>query len=240
MEGDLNRAEDLFEEAATLATERNASPPFLYNQVLYRYGYLMIETGRAADLFQAAENDPGWGLNGADSSPLSGAIRDLMHAAAQRSLIEQGELSTTRLDAVMAQVDRAMIEFRSIGYSDYVVRGLLERVHVLRTRRNPEDYAAALDDLDEVEAEVARGGMALLAADLHLHRAACHLAWWPAMTPRQQAEVAAPLNGSLRQAAQQVRDLGYGRRRPMLTELERQARTLLTPRQAPDRRLPAE
>ncbi len=90
MVGKIRRARDLFAEAKAIAAEQEAKPPFLYSQNLYRYGYFVIETGGAATLLADAEQDPGWGLNGDDSSQLSRAIRRLVLGAARRSLVERG------------------------------------------------------------------------------------------------------------------------------------------------------
>ncbi|RSM73155.1 hypothetical protein DMB66_03755 [Actinoplanes sp. ATCC 53533] len=223
MVGDLGRAGELFAEAEAISLKLGANPPFGYSQTLYRYGYYVIETGGAAGLLTDAK-DPGWGLNGGNSTPLSRAIRPLVLAAAHRAQAERGALDRSRLAEVVARMDAVIVELRGVGYTDYIVRGLLERAHLLRVRQAPEDYAKALEDLDEAIIETTRGGMHLLAADVHLQRAACHLAVWPSLTPEQRNEAAARAARALAEAARRVRSLGYGRRYPMLADLERQAR----------------
>ncbi|MGY1501855.1 hypothetical protein ACW4TU_35610 [Streptomyces sp. QTS52] len=224
MVGKIRRARDLFAEARAIAAEQEAKPPFLYSQNLYRYGYFVIETGGATTLLSDAEQDPGWGLNGDDSSQLSRAIRQLVLGAARRSLVEQGALGREHLAAASAQVDDAIVELRGVGYIDYIVRGLLERAHLLRIRGNPEDYASALDDLDEALTETTRGSMKLLTADVYLQRAACHLAAWPSMTSDQHTAMKAHIAETLVEADQRIGVLGYKRRDTMLDELDQQAR----------------
>ncbi|MGQ4481583.1 phosphorylase family protein [Streptomyces sp. SAS_276] len=225
MAGKIRRARDLFTEAEAIAAEQAAKPPFLYSQNLYRYGYFAIETGGAATLLANAEHDPGWGLNGDDSSQLSRAIRRLVLGAARRSLVEQGALDREQLATAGAQVDDAIVDLRGVGYTDYIVRGLLERAHLLRIRGNPEDYASALDDLDEALIETTRGSMKLLTADVYLQQAACHLSAWPSMTFDQRPAMRTHLADTLTEADQRVWDLGYGRRDTMLDELKQQARS---------------
>lgn len=221
MEGDFEEAGDRFDEAKAIASEQGSNLPFLYSQNLYRYGYFAIETGGAAKLLADAEQQPDeWGLAGNKSSPLSRAIQKLILGAARRSQVEQEALSSEHLATAGALMDEAIVMFRGAGYTDYIVRGLLERAHLLRIRREPQDYASALDDLDEAQAEIARGSMKLLGADMSLQRAACHLAFWPTASPGQRAKV----SPTLAEAEERVRALNYGRRRPMLAELRRHAR----------------
>jgi tetratricopeptide (TPR) repeat protein len=68
-------ADSLFEEAKAIERERSPRPPFLYSQSLFRYGYFLIETGRAGSILSDEAQDPSWGTNGEDSSLLSEAIR---------------------------------------------------------------------------------------------------------------------------------------------------------------------
>ncbi|WP_405996674.1 AAA family ATPase [Streptomyces sp. NBC_00829] len=224
MVGDLDTARDRFDEAKVIAADQKVNLPFLYSQNLYRYGYFVIETGGAATLLTDAEQDPGWGLSGENSSQLSRAIKQLILGAACRSLVEQGAVGREHLSRASTQVDDAIVMFRGVGYTDYIVRGLLERAHLLRIRRRFEDYASALDDLDEALAETTRGNMKLLAADVYLQQAACHLTPWPSMPPEHQTEARAGVAATLAEADQQVSSLGYGRRYTMRRELKRQAR----------------
>jgi hypothetical protein len=222
MTGDLDRARELFTEAAAIAEAEHSDMPFLYSQNLYRYGYFAIETGGAAALVADAERDPRWGL-AANPSQLSYAIRKLVLGAAQRALAETGAGHADIAHAA-ADVDDAIVILRGLGYADYTVRGLLERAHLRRVRARPEDYAAALDDLDEALSEATRGRMALLATDAHLQRIACHLSVWPAQPPGWQEDLRAQVTASLNEASELVHTLRYGRRLGLLRHLRAQCR----------------
>lgn len=196
--------------------------PFLYSQNLYRYGYFAIETGEAATLLADAERDPQWGL-AEKPSQLSFAIRQLVLGAARRALVEAGA-DPVGLDQAATEVDDAIVIFRGVGYVDYTVRGLLERAHLRRVRGRPEDYAGALDDLDEALAETTRSRMMLLAADVHLQRVACHVAVWPMQHPGWQPDLRGQVMASLDEASGLVRSLGYGRRVGLLRQLRAKCR----------------
>jgi nucleoside phosphorylase len=222
MTGDSDLAKELFAEAAAIAVAGQSNMPFLYSQNMYRYGYFAIETGDAATLLADSERDSQWGL-AAKPSQLSYAIRQLVLGAARRALAEAG---TEPADLALAadEVDGAIVIFRGVGYTDYTVRGLLERAHLRQVRARQEDYAGALDDLDKALAETARSHMMLLAADVHLRRIACHLSVWPTQPTEWQAELRGQVAASLNQASELVRSLGYGRRTGMLMQLQAQCR----------------
>ena len=90
MLNNLAQADSLFGQAIAIERERRPRPPFLYSQSLCRYGYFLIETGRAVSILDNAAQDPLWGTNGDDTSLLSEAIRLLILGAAHRALIESG------------------------------------------------------------------------------------------------------------------------------------------------------
>jgi nucleoside phosphorylase len=221
MTGDLNAARELFDEAAAIAVAEQSNLPFLYSQNLYRYGYFAIETGDAAILLADAERDPRWGL-AAKPSQLSHAIRQLVLGAARRAMAEAGEPAD--LAQAAAEVDDAIVIFRGVGYTDYTVRGLLERAHLRQVRARPEDYAGALDDLDEAQAEVTRSHMTLLAADVHLQKVACHLSVWPRQPADWHADMRGQVAASLNEASNLVGSLGYRRRNGLVRRLTAQCR----------------
>lgn len=221
MLGDFNRAEVLFEAAREIDRERNPRPPFLYSQSLFRYGYYLIETNRAEKLLDDEARNADWGTNREDSSRLSKAIRLLVQGAARRALIERG--GEVRGLVVQAQriLDDSVIMFRSAGYADYLVRGLLERAHFYRIRRRTEDYAKTLEDLSSAAFEAKRGQMDLLYADVLLQRLACQLEFWPRMTNPERVVVRTQVSSTLDEAENRVRTLRYGRRQDMLGRLRR-------------------
>jgi hypothetical protein len=215
MRGDLDRAGTWFAEAQAV---EGSDTPFLYSQNLFRYGYYLIETGRAGQVLDSAR-DGNWGLNGKKSSQLSYAIRHLVIGAANRSLLEELGVDAELLAKAKSVMNQAIVGLRSVGYIDYVVRGLLERAHLLRVGGRTEDYAKALDDLSRCAVECERADMRLLAADVELQRAALFLDNWPTISD----QVGKAATDALRTAADLVTSLGYGRRRGMLDKLHQQA-----------------
>jgi len=218
MLGDVDRAAAIFDEAMSIDRMHQPRPPFLYSQGLYRYGYFLIEAGRARELIQAAEQ-PDWGINGDDTSLLSSAIRLLILGAAHRSLIENGEAGRVVVRRAHQLLDDAVAEFRAAGYADYFVRGLLERAHFHRVRQQDDGYAAAREDLDKATIEARRGRMDLLTADIELQRLAGHLQFWPAMTTLERDAVRGDVAELLARATDRVAALRYGRRQVMLNTL---------------------
>jgi tetratricopeptide (TPR) repeat protein len=224
MLGDGERAGALFDEAEEIERTRGPRPPFLYSQSLYRYGYYRIETGRAHELLDGERNDPAWGANGEDSSLLSQAIRLLILGAARRSLIEDDGDRTPQLLLDTARIlDEAIAEFRSAGYPDYIVRGLLERARFHGVRLQPDDHARAMADLDDAALETRGGQMDLLHADVLLQRVDCTLRFWPWMTTSERAAVGPGVAETLAEATRRIELLGYRRRERMLGALREQA-----------------
>ena len=58
MLGDFPAAEACFQEAIAIDRDQHPSPPFLYSQGLFRYGYFLIETGQAARVLDDESKDP--------------------------------------------------------------------------------------------------------------------------------------------------------------------------------------
>jgi tetratricopeptide (TPR) repeat protein len=224
MLNDFGMAGSLFEQAQSIDRERRPKPPFLYSQSLFRYGYFLIETDRAGQILDDAARNPFWGKNGDDSSLLSEAIRLLILGAARRALIENGN----RESGFMAEAERFLNEsslaFRSAGYADYRVRGLIELAHFHRVRSKTDDYANALANLDEAAFEAKRGQMGLFNADILLQRAGCYLNFWPIMTVAERSAVRAEIEDTLAESANLVTTFGYARRQKMLEGLQQSAR----------------
>jgi tetratricopeptide (TPR) repeat protein len=220
MLGDLEKANALFEEAKAIDQESHPNPPFLYSQDLFWYGYYLIETSRAQQLLADAGKRHDWGTNGNDSSLLSRAIRSLILGAVHRAVIESGERTPAFIDETEKILDVAIIEFRTAGYSDYTVRGLLERAHFYRIRHLAEDYGNTLEDLDQATFEAQRGQMELLYADILLQRLACYLDFWPTMSNADRTDIRNKLTETLKEATDLIDKLHYHRRDEMLAALQ--------------------
>jgi tetratricopeptide (TPR) repeat protein len=222
MRGDVERASELFREAMEIDARDRPRPPFLYSQSLFRYGYYLIESNRAREIIDRARDDS-WGTNGDDSSLLSRAIRSLVLGAAHRALAEAGDRDPDLLQDAERILDEAIVAFRAAGYADYLVRGLIERVHFYRIRRHSDDYGSATGNLERAAFEAERGEMKLLDADVQLQQVACELAFWPMMGNTQRREREPVVLASLRRAEALVREIGYGRRMPEVARLRHRA-----------------
>ena len=220
MLNDLAQADALFEQAMAIERGRRPRPPFLYSQGLYRYGYYLIETGRAEAILTGHAQDPSWGKNGEDSSLLSEAIRLLILGAAHRALIEAGNRAPAFLVEGERILNEAIGAFQTAGYTDYTVRGLLERAHFYRALRDTRSYASALTDLARAASEADRGQMNLLYADVLLQQVACYLDFWPVMTTPQRSSIRGKITDGIAEADRLVTAIGYGRRQAMLAGLE--------------------
>jgi tetratricopeptide (TPR) repeat protein len=223
MLNDLEQANALFEQAMAIDRERRPRPPFLYSQGMYRYGYFLIETGRAEMILTGESQDPSWGKNGDDSSLLSEAIRLLILGAAHRALIEAGPRDPAFLRKGEQILNDAISAFQTAGYTDYTVRGLLERAHFYRVLRQTRYVTAALADLAKAAVEAKRGQMDLLYADVLLQQVACYLDEWAVMTRSERASSREKITDSLNLAAELVARIDYGRRQAMLDSLQEAA-----------------
>jgi tetratricopeptide (TPR) repeat protein len=223
MLNDRAQANALFEEAMSIERERHPKPPFLYSQGLFRYGYFLIETGRAEMLLQGAANDPSWGKNGKDSSLLSEAIRLLILGAAHRALVEAGNRAPAFLAEGERILDDAISAFQIAGYADYTVRGLLERAHFYRAVGKTRYHTEALADLARAAAEARRGQMDLLYADVLLQQVACYLNAWRVMTRPERLSIKDRVTDGLEEATRLITTIDYGRRTGMLESLRKSA-----------------
>jgi tetratricopeptide (TPR) repeat protein len=223
MLNDLEQADALFEQAMAIDREQRPRPPFLYSQGMYRYGYFLIETGRAEVLLQGAADDPSWGKNGEDSSLLSEAIRLTILGGAHRALIEAGRRDSAFLQEGEQILDDAISAFQTAGYTDYTVRGLLERAHFYRVLGQTRYVIAALADLSRAAVEAKRGQMDLLYADVLLQQVACYLDAWAVMTTTERESSREKITMTLNQAAELVPAIDYGRRQAMLARLHEAA-----------------
>ena len=223
MTGDLDAARELFDQAAG---DRGGGASRTCRFSIHR-----ICTGTATSPSRPGTPPPCWPTrNGTPTGawpPNRRSCRTLSvnSCSARRGgrLAEAGA-EPTDLAQAATEVDDAIVIFRGVGYTDYTVRGLLERAHLRQVRARPEDYAGALDDLDEAQAEATRSHMTLLAADVYLQRVACHLSVWPAQPADWQADMRGQVAASLNEASELVRSLGYRRRSGLLRRLRAQCR----------------
>jgi hypothetical protein len=220
MLGDFPAADAFFQQAIAIDGDQHPDPTFLYSQGLFRYGYFLIETGRAARVLEDESSDSSWGRNADNSSLLSDAIRLLVLGAAHRALISEGRRDAAFLAAAESILDQAIDAFKLAGYADYTVRGLLERANFYWVRGGAEHYRKALKDLDDATIEADRGQMELLYADILLQRIACYMRYWPTMASSDRETIRPDLLNSLDDVREMLTTMSYGRRKRMLADLE--------------------
>lgn len=223
MLNDLQRAALLFEQAQKIDHDEHPRPPFLYSQSLFRYGYYLIDTGRAHVILTSSSEDPGWGRNRSDSSLLSEAIRLLIIGAARVSVIEDGSNDATLIGEAGKVLDDSINCFRTAGYADYLVRGLLERAHFRRVhgclRGERAEFHLALEDLDRAEIEADGRAMDLLYGDVLLQKAATYISMLEGAVRSKKGGLLQRANECLNGAGELIGRLGYKRRDRMLVEL---------------------
>jgi tetratricopeptide (TPR) repeat protein len=224
MLGDTQAAAACFDHALEIDHDREPEPQFLYSQGLFRYGFYLIEHSRAQAVIESAAADSEWGKNGNDSSLLSQAIRLLVLGAAHRALLERGPSRANLILIGEQHLNTAVTRFREAGYTDYAIRGLLERArfHRVAARQGDADRhrKKAIRDLREASAETRWDFMRLLRADVDLEKAALQIDAFDTLPRGEQPTARREIANSLRSARTLVDQIGYGRRTPMLEQLE--------------------
>lgn len=209
--GETAKAEEAFERARLIDALEAPRPPFMHSQSCYRYGMLLIETGRFDQLLTLIRGDHEWGVDRDNKSLLAIAIERLVHGWA---LLERAKAQNRpQFKQTIDILDKAIEGLIASGYSDYASRGYVIRAQFLRARNEGKDLERAAADLQEAERE-ARKIMALLKVDVLIERA--HVA-----VARRQRTAAARL---IREANEAVACMRYGRAAAKLTALETQFR----------------
>ncbi len=216
--GRIDEAEERFEQALRVNDQESPDRPFFYSQSLYRYGYLMIETGRAEELVELYD-DPDFGRAGANTTSLATAIRELVLGAAQVAQAREACGSEARfndLEKALAQLNQSIAAFESSAYNDYLVRGLIERARCRRLLGRLDDALVDLNRVEVVTSALSPSGrreMDQQRTDALLERAALTIA-------KQTIDQC----GLVQEAAEEVERLGYGRRNADVEALHRSAR----------------
>jgi len=205
LQGRLPAAAELFQEAERLQQQRQPHNPFLYSLQGFQYCQLLLSLGQYREVLERAgktievAREEHWLLDIAlDHLSLGQAY--LMQALAE---------GNPDLNPAAAHLDQAVAGLRQAGYEDYLMAGLLTRAGLYRVLK---DWPHAHRDLQEAMARAIRSGMALCQADAHLEYAHLYLA-------QDQPEKARPY---LATAKKMIADLGYGRRRQDVLDLEAQ------------------
>jgi len=207
--GDLADAERLFREAESLQEEHQPEYPLLYSQQGYQFCDLLLNQGRFREVRDRATKFFEWRVP--SDSLLDIALDNLSLGRAvllQALQPEPGERSSGFEEAAR-YLDQAVQRLREAGQQQELPRGLLARAELYRTTGQ---WAKAWRDLDEVYEIAERGEMRRFLADYHLEAARLGLAEGKKKQAREH----------LATARQMVEEMGYGRRKPEVEDLEKQ------------------
>jgi len=198
-------ARSLFESAETLQLQKERQPmnALLYSAAGFQYCDLLLTQGQFENVLDRATQTLAWATQGQWLWEMGIDYLSLGRAYL-RIAVRTG---SDDLQRARSELNKAITGLRKAGQQDYVPLGLLARAELFIHLR---DFAAAEGDLDEALTIVTRGGMRLHEADAHLSYARLHVA-------RGDRVKAAE---SLEHAKEMIEEMGYGRRRGEVAELE--------------------
>ena len=203
--GQLQKAEVSFREAEEMQKEMQPEYQFLYSAQGFRYCDLLLDQGKYQDTQNRAGQTLEWAEQERRASLLTIALD---HLSLGRAHLLQAQVEGTG-DFTQAkyELDQAVDGLRQSGHQEFISRGLLARAELHRVRR---DFDRAQRDLDEAMTIATRGGMGLHEGDCHLEYARLYLA----MGEKEKARE------SLGKAKGMIEEMGYGRRRKDVEEIE--------------------
>lgn len=208
--GDLAGAQALFEAAESRQRTYQPHHPLLYSLGGYLYCDLLLDQGSADVVVSRAAQNLEWVT----------ARRWLIDIGLNHLSLGHAHLAVGKLEVARANFDQAVDGLRAAGSLEYLARGLLGRVALFRTAR---EFVRAGRDLAEARKIAERSGFRLYAADCALEEARIAIA-----ESEHQGLDAADVDikltrprAAFRGARALVEQMGYGRRRPELTELAR-------------------
>jgi len=212
--GKLPEANTVFLEAEAIQKEYQASYPLLYSVRGFKFCDLLLSQGqyqdvqkRASQTIEIAEQNH-WLLDIAlDKVSIGRAFLLLALSNAE------GQASRQYFDEARDYLQLAVTGLRKAGTQDHLPRGLFARAACYRAQN---EFALAAADLEEAREIAERGEMKLFLADYHLEAGRLALA----EGKREKA------NEHLEAAAKMIEQMGYGRRKPEVEELERQIKSI--------------
>lgn len=230
--GQFSYAENLFREAEIRQKQRRPAYPHLYSQNGFQFCDLLLNQGayqeipkRVRQAIKISKRN-GWLLSIAlDRLTLGSALllRALKEVEGRyRYFIQAKEF-----------LQQATVGLRKAGVQEYLPRGLFTRATF---HRSQNEFALAWADLEEAREIAERGEMKLHLADYHLEACRLCLAEHAAVeTSRRDVSTVAistPAGSAtdhlsdarqhLATAKEMIEQMGYGRRRPEVEELEKQ------------------
>jgi tetratricopeptide (TPR) repeat protein len=206
-QGDLVKAKKMFKRAEKMQYKELATYPYLYSSRGARYCELLLSLGRYWEAIELAAKDLSLATDGGLNRDI--ALYHLSLGQAFLSLaLAEGSCDFSQASAYLFQ---AAADLRQAGREDDFVHSLLVLSELHRLK---EDWERAYRDLQEAMTRAKRSGMALFQTDAHLEYARLYLA-------QGQREKAA---SHLATAKKMITDMGYGRRRQDVLDLEAQLR----------------
>jgi tetratricopeptide (TPR) repeat protein len=206
-QGHLIKAQKIFDQAEKIQQKRQSPHPFLFSYQGFQYCQLLLSLGRYKEVLMRAEET-------LKLARKAGNIRDIALdylSLGQAILIQAQSEANSDYSQAKIFLDQAQMGLRQGGRDDDVVFALLSKGWLYRLE---EDWNRAHRDLQEAMSRAKRSGMALLQTDAHLEYARLYLA-------QDQPEKARP---HLATAKKMIAEIGYGRRRQDVLDLEAQLR----------------
>jgi tetratricopeptide (TPR) repeat protein len=214
--GGLSDAESLFREAEDLQKKSQPEYPLLYSLQGYQFCDLLLSKGAFQQVLERADQTLKWVTQqrwlldiALDNLSLGRAA--LLQAQVKGDPEGSGQ-AVAAFQEAKTYLDLAVKGLREAEQQDELPRGLLARAEFYRVTK---DYAAAWRDLEEVHGITERGEMRLFLADYHLEAARLSHAEGKDGKAREH----------LATAKKMVEEMGYGRHKPEVEELEKQLRT---------------
>ncbi|NUM77983.1 hypothetical protein HUU40_26780, partial [candidate division KSB1 bacterium] len=234
--GELTQAQQLFREAEAMQKKRQPEYPYLYSLRGFLFCDLLLSQGQYQEVQKRARQTLEWAIQN-NLSLLTRALDKLSLGRAflllALSEVEGQALAETTARALGAPGQyfdqareyllQAVAGLREAGQQDDLPRGLLARAAFHRVQN---EFALASTDLEEAREIAERGGMKLLLADYHLEACRLESKKQTAKSKEQKANSKMQAEEHLDIAARMIEEMGYGRRKPEVEELEKQLNSL--------------
>ncbi len=201
--GEIKEAERLFREAEAMQQERQPEYPCLYSLRGFQFCDLLLSRGQVPEVQERAGQTLQWARS--HGLALLTVALDTLSLGRTHFLEAQAE-DTKDYAKALDYLKKAVAVLREAGTQVYLPRGLLARAAVYRMQKN---FAAARDDLNEVQEIAERGEMGLHMADYRLE--ACRLCLAEGRTE--------DANKHLATAEKMIAEMGYHRRDKEVKEL---------------------
>jgi len=214
--GELTEAQPLVREAEAMQQQRRPEYPYLYTILGFRFCDLLLSQGQYQEVQQRARQTieiakrNHWLLHIALDKLSLG--RAFLLEATDRSFAATGQYITQARD----YLQQAVTGMRESGEQIWLCRSLLERAAFYRLQN---EFAPAWADLEEAREIAERGEMKLFLADYHLEAGRLKSKEQKAKSKRQAEE-------HLAIAKEMIEEMGYGRRKAEVEELQRKIEEL--------------